>query len=172
MFGRCTPCIDTYPSQRIVMIRVPTTNMVPLQRLFLPPSRFTRTQRDCTMTTLERAASIHGGCDRHWSYGKMDHLVTEDTIPRKSRDLPLHTEAAIETMETRSDGSEFSFSTRQSTPQKKLNRWQAALIYITNQAGVGILGLPSVMQTLGLIPGIICVIGLGMPGHNRHQLHR
>jgi hypothetical protein len=116
------------------------------------------------MTTLERAASIHGGCDRHWSHGKINDLVIEDVVPRKSQDIPLHTEAAISTTETRSDRSDFSFSTRQDTPQKKLNRWQAALIYITNQVGVGILGLPSVMQTLGLIPGITCVIGLGMPG--------
>ncbi|KAI4647714.1 hypothetical protein J4E93_004124 [Alternaria ventricosa] len=50
----------------------------------------------------------------------------------------------------------------QASPDRKLNKWQASLIYITNQVGIGILGLPAALQTLGLIPGIICVIGLGI----------
>jgi len=49
----------------------------------------------------------------------------------------------------------------QASPDRKLNKWQASLIYITNQVGIGILGLPAALQTLGLIPGIICIIGLG-----------
>jgi hypothetical protein len=114
------------------------------------------------MTTLQRAASIHGGCDRHWSHGTNNVHITAETISRKSRDIPLHAESAIERTEIESEGSELSFAMRPDTSQKKLNRWQAALIYITNQVGVGILGLPSVMQTLGLIPGIICIVGLGM----------
>jgi hypothetical protein len=121
------------------------------------------------MTTFERAASIHGGCDchwgdRHWAHEWNNDLDIGNIIPRKSHDIPLHTEAAIRRTEIESEGSEFSFGTRPDTSQRKLNKWQAALIYITNQVGVGILGLPSVMQTLGLIPGIVCIIGLGTFG--------
>jgi hypothetical protein len=116
------------------------------------------------MTAPERAASIHGGCDRHWSHGRIRGLITEEAIPRKSRDIILHSEAALERPEIESEGSEFSLATRPDTSQRKLNKWQAALIYITNQVGIGVIGLPSVMQTLGLIPGIICIIGLGMRG--------
>ena len=83
-------------------------------------------------------------------------------MPGKSEDIVLHTGSAVERTEIESERSEFSLARRPDTSQRKLNRWQAALIYITNQVGVGILGLPSVMQTLGLIPGIICIIGLGM----------
>ncbi|KAH7399682.1 transmembrane amino acid transporter protein-domain-containing protein [Pyrenochaeta sp. MPI-SDFR-AT-0127] len=50
----------------------------------------------------------------------------------------------------------------QDSSYKVLNRWQASLIYITNQVGIGILSLPTAMQTLGLIPGIICIIGMGI----------
>jgi hypothetical protein len=45
---------------------------------------------------------------------------------------------------------------------KTLNRWQAPLIYITNQVGIGILSLPTAMQTLGLVPCIITIIRMGM----------
>jgi hypothetical protein len=63
-----------------------------------------------------------------------------------------------------SNRDERSFSlhlTRLASPDKTLNKWQASLIYITNQVGIGILGLPAALQTLGLIPGVICIIGLG-----------
>jgi hypothetical protein len=131
--------------------------------LSLVPSHSTRTPDViCSMTTPERAASIHGGCDRHWSHGRNLGLIFEDAVAQKSLDFPLHSEAALERQEIESEGSEFSLATRLDTTQRKLNKWQAALIYITNQVGVGILGLSSVMQTLGLIPGIICIVGLGM----------
>jgi hypothetical protein len=60
------------------------------------------------------------------------------------------------------EGSDISPATTPDSSQKILNKWQASLIYITNQVGVGILGLPSALQTLGLIPGLICIVGLGM----------
>lgn len=41
-------------------------------------------------------------------------------------------------------------------------KWQTAVIFITNEVGIGILSLPAAMQTLGLIPGIIAIIGLGL----------
>jgi hypothetical protein len=44
---------------------------------------------------------------------------------------------------------------------KTLNRWQASFIYITNQVGLGVLSLPTAMQTLGIVPGIITIIGMG-----------
>jgi hypothetical protein len=161
MFGTDTPCVGKYP------LTTSCYDFVPTVIFFAYPSHSMRIPDvTCTMTTLERAASVHGGCDRHWSYGSDDGRITANTVPPKIQDIVLHTEAAIETTELESEGSEFSLATRPDTSQRKLNRWQAALIYITNQVGVGILGLPSVMQTLGLIPGIICIIGLGMYGLN------
>jgi hypothetical protein len=124
------------------------------------------------MTSLGRAASIHGGCDHCLSCERINDLAIGRTKPRKSLDIPLHTEAAIRRTEIESEGSEFSFGTRPDTSQRKLNKWQAALIYITNQVGVGILGLPSVMQTLGLIPGIVCIIGLGTLQLTWHGYYR
>jgi amino acid permease len=44
---------------------------------------------------------------------------------------------------------------------KTLGRWRACVILITIEVGIGILSLPSALQTLGLIPGIIAILGFG-----------
>jgi hypothetical protein len=73
---------------------------------------------------------------------------------------------------SRHEGSDLSPATTPDSSQKILNKWQASLIYITNQVGVGILGLPSALQTLGLIPGLVCIVGLGMTAKVRWLLQR
>lgn len=45
---------------------------------------------------------------------------------------------------------------------KTIGRCRAALIYITNQVGIGVLSLPSALHTLGIIPGVICIVGMGL----------
>lgn len=44
---------------------------------------------------------------------------------------------------------------------RNLGRWRACVILITIEVGIGILSLPSALQTLGLIPGIIAILGFG-----------
>jgi amino acid permease len=44
---------------------------------------------------------------------------------------------------------------------KTLGRWRACVLLITIEVGIGILSLPAALQTLGLIPGIIAILGLG-----------
>lgn len=44
---------------------------------------------------------------------------------------------------------------------KTLGRWRASVILITIEVGIGVLSLPSALQTLGLIPGIIVILGFG-----------
>lgn len=39
---------------------------------------------------------------------------------------------------------------------------KTALIFFTNQVGIGILSLPGMMHTIGMIPGIFTIIILGM----------
>ncbi|ETN44094.1 uncharacterized protein HMPREF1541_10644 [Cyphellophora europaea CBS 101466] len=46
-------------------------------------------------------------------------------------------------------------------PVGSLGPWQAAIIFITNEVGIGILSLPAALNVLGLIPGIISIIGMG-----------
>lgn len=43
-----------------------------------------------------------------------------------------------------------------------LGRRQTALIFITNEIGIGVLSLPEALRTLGLIPSIVTTIGLGL----------
>lgn len=45
---------------------------------------------------------------------------------------------------------------------RTVGRWMSGIILITNQVGIGILSLPSALQNLGMIPGIIAIIGLGL----------
>lgn len=44
---------------------------------------------------------------------------------------------------------------------RTLGRWRACVLLITIEVGIGILSLPSALQVLGLIPGIIAILGLG-----------
>ena len=43
-----------------------------------------------------------------------------------------------------------------------LSRWKTALIFINNEVGIGILSLPTALSYLGLIPGLIAIVGLGL----------
>lgn len=45
---------------------------------------------------------------------------------------------------------------------RTLSRWDTFMVLVTNQVGLGILTLPSILHTLGLVPGLIAIIGLGV----------
>ncbi|CEJ80598.1 hypothetical protein VHEMI00773 [[Torrubiella] hemipterigena] len=45
---------------------------------------------------------------------------------------------------------------------RTLSRWDTILVLVTNQVGLGILTLPSILHTLGMVPGLIAIIGLGI----------
>lgn len=49
-----------------------------------------------------------------------------------------------------------------SVPTKKLSTTQAAIIFITNEIGIGVLSLPAALNVLGLFPGLLCIIGMGL----------
>lgn len=75
--------------------------------------------------------------------------------------LPAYRDQTIKKSINR-DGSNLIVQvTRQASSYEKLNKGPASLIYVTNQVSIGILGLLAAFQTFGLIPGIICIIGLG-----------
>lgn len=44
---------------------------------------------------------------------------------------------------------------------RTLDKWQACVLLITIEVGIGVLSLPSALKTLGLIPGIIAILGFG-----------
>lgn len=45
---------------------------------------------------------------------------------------------------------------------EKLGRWKTVLLLVTNVVGIGVLNLPLALRYLGLIPGIITIVGLGL----------
>ncbi|KAF4470752.1 neutral amino acid permease [Fusarium albosuccineum] len=45
---------------------------------------------------------------------------------------------------------------------RTLKRWDTIFILFANQIGLGILSLPSTLKTLGIIPGLIALIGIGV----------
>ncbi|KAF2830949.1 hypothetical protein CC86DRAFT_341457 [Ophiobolus disseminans] len=89
-------------------------------------------------------------------------VYQEDDISKKS-DVSPYDGANMEKVESERQGSAvFRATMSEDSSYKTLNRWQASLIYITNQVGIGILSLPTAMQTLGLVPCIITIIGMGI----------
>ncbi|KAM0415713.1 hypothetical protein ACHAPT_013329 [Fusarium lateritium] len=45
---------------------------------------------------------------------------------------------------------------------RTLKRWDTIFILFANQIGLGILSLPSTLKTLGIVPGLIALIGIGI----------
>ncbi|KAM5349048.1 hypothetical protein ACJ41O_008871 [Fusarium nematophilum] len=45
---------------------------------------------------------------------------------------------------------------------RTLGRWDTILVLFMNQLGLGILSLPASLRTLGIVPGIIAIIGIGL----------
>jgi amino acid permease len=45
---------------------------------------------------------------------------------------------------------------------KNMGRWDTSFVLITNQVGIGILSLPATLDILGIVPGVIAIIGLGI----------
>lgn len=87
--------------------------------------------------------------------------IDQDDISKKSEETP-YDGADVEKVDSHRRGSAvFRATMSEDSSYKVLNRYQASLIYITNQVGLGILSLPTAMQTLGLVPGIITIIGMG-----------
>lgn len=43
-----------------------------------------------------------------------------------------------------------------------LGKWKTGMVFIHTEVGLGILSLPYVLSTLGMIPGIIAIIGIGL----------
>jgi hypothetical protein len=105
-------------------------------------------------------------------------VEADENISKSSESTP-YDGATIEQIPSERRGSAISQTTlREGSSYKTLNRYQASLIYITNQVGIGksslfssickasltisgILSLPTAMQTLGLVPCIITIIGMG-----------
>jgi amino acid permease len=72
--------------------------------------------------------------------------------------VPYH-ELPAEVIQT--EGNIFSEGGARSF-RNNMTLWDTSLVLITNQVGLGILSLPAIMHVLGLIPGIIAIIGLGI----------
>ncbi|KAH6892413.1 transmembrane amino acid transporter protein-domain-containing protein [Thelonectria olida] len=54
---------------------------------------------------------------------------------------------------------------------RTLRRKDTILVMFTNQIGLGILSLPSILKTMGMVPGIIALIGIGaMSWYTAYQL--
>ena len=59
-------------------------------------------------------------------------------------------------------GDPFGDETNSQVKYKTLEWWQAGMIMIAETISLGILSLPSVLATIGLVPGVILIAGLGV----------
>jgi len=85
-----------------------------------------------------------------------------EDLSKKGDETPPLAESDLEKVESRQNGNVLEPAMGEKSEYKKLGRWRASLIYITNQVGIGILSLPVALRTLGLVPGLICIVGLGI----------
>lgn len=140
----------------------PTWNYIfllqPLHRLHL----FNFVTMSLPMRTHEPDSYNPAGYDGNGGQYRNGGYEHEEDMSKKSDLTPPNIDYDLDRLETNRDGSVFQPVMAQDSSYKVLNRWQASLIYITNQVGIGILSLPTALQTLGLIPGIICIIGMGV----------
>lgn len=96
---------------------------------------------------------------------KKEHKApsSEDFAPDSEKDLETYGHNTDITTGWTGDGfpgaSEYPHT--QGEDYKTLGRWRACVILITIEVGIGILSLPQALQTLGLIPGIIAILGFG-----------
>lgn len=75
----------------------------------------------------------------------------------KPRDPSFSDHAPDETVEEGSnvfDNGQKSYRT--------MGRKNTAFVLVTNQVGLGILSLPGILQTLGVVPGVIAIVGIGL----------
>ena len=90
-----------------------------------------------------------------WSWRAGDE---EDITVRGSGDVDVETAGA----EHQAKGPQSEAPARTVKSGGTLGPWQAAVIFITNDVGIGILSLPFALKVLGLVPGVIFNVGMGI----------
>ncbi|KAH6697331.1 amino acid transporter [Plectosphaerella plurivora] len=83
---------------------------------------------------------------------------SESTLPTDGR----HSYQTNEKRRSETEGQVGNLFDQGGKNYRTVGRWMSGIILITNQVGIGILSLPAALQTLGLVPGIIAIIGLGL----------
>ncbi|KAJ4992148.1 amino acid transporter [Stagonosporopsis vannaccii] len=105
---------------------------------------------------------LHTGNTSLTNHSLRASYETADDTSKNGDDKPPFTKSDVEKVDSRRNGSVLEPAMSEQSGYKKLGRWRASLIYITNQVGIGILSLPVALRTLGLVPGVICIVGLGI----------
>ncbi|EME77733.1 uncharacterized protein MYCFIDRAFT_45761 [Pseudocercospora fijiensis CIRAD86] len=87
-----------------------------------------------------------------------------ETDPEKGQDLPAYPQEHSRRQSTKYDNRSDPFGDESDAEVKyrTMTWWQAAAIMIAETISLGILSLPSVLASIGLVPGIILIIGLGV----------
>lgn len=86
---------------------------------------------------------------------KKDHAKNEGASPTQRQNPPVEAPEA----EVEAPANIFSEG---GTSYRTMGRWDTALVLITNQVGMGILSLPAMLRILGIVPGAIAIIGVGL----------
>lgn len=69
---------------------------------------------------------------------------------------------AVSTPTDSTQDDPFGDDSNSETQYRTLSWWQAAIIMIAETISLGILSLPSVLATIGIVPGVILIVGLGV----------
>ena len=96
----------------------------------------------------------HNGVDRKPSRRKSSLGKSFSRDPNSDYEDPFGKTDSTEDGGTDADGELINYRT--------MEWWQAGMIMIAETISLGILSLPSVLQTIGMIPGIILIAGMGI----------
>lgn len=87
-----------------------------------------------------------------------NHYPSEDTVSDKDEE---HGHNGTTQSGSTGEGDVGTSEHPPTEDYQTLGRWRACVLLITIEVGIGVLSLPSALQTLGLIPGIIALFGFG-----------
>lgn len=90
-------------------------------------------------------------------YGQRDTPGYTTHMTRSEKDLSDPEKSWVGTDQGKADVEEFPAEEN----YRVLGRWRSCVILITIEVGIGILSLPSALQVLGIVPGIITILGFG-----------
>lgn len=91
--------------------------------------------------------------------GQLHDGVTSDSDGYNKHEASSHDGHDFQTVNESADNS--NIYSQGGKNFRTLKRWDTIFILFANQIGLGILSLPSTLKTLGLVPGIIALIGIG-----------
>ncbi|OAA50925.1 amino acid transporter [Beauveria brongniartii RCEF 3172] len=107
---------------------------------------------------IERPADIHAGANPTNSSSDSEKIREKTSFEDDASKTSKPQEGVVGDAPGGGDDNLFGGGKTYRT----MGLWDTMLVLATNQVGLGILTLPAILKTLGLVPGLIAIVGLGV----------